>query len=183
MSRSRQLSVFLVSSCLALALAACGGGDDDDTRPQPTTTAPETTQSQEEQDEAALRQLAEDWYEFVSDAYRTASDSGDADRYLTDPYLSDYESSIAEHVASGNSSESSEDSGHEIRSIEVAGAEASIEECIVDADVLRGPDGGVLNDEVVAQLVRTSASLTGEGWRLSDRQLVSEQEGAVECGG
>lgn len=181
MSRSRQLSVFLVSSCLALALAACGGGDDDDTRPQPTTTAPETTQSQEEEAEAALRQLAEDWYAASDAIYQHRAEPESASEYLVDPYLSAYVEQATEVVDAGRISRPSDTSRLEIIEVAIDGDSATVTECAIDADVLLGPDGEVIDDNVYAQLLESDAVRGSDGWHFSDRRVLLEEEGTEEC--
>lgn len=173
--------MFLVSSCLALAVVACGGGDDDDARPQPTTTAPETTQSQEEQDEAALRQLAEDWYGFVEDVYLGREDVSVADAYIAEPYLSGFVEQVEQFAQDGHQIELSDRSSHEVRSVEVDGDQAVVVECVIDADVLLDANGSVLNDEIQANLYSTAAVKGPDGWRLSERETVVEEDGAAAC--
>lgn len=177
MSRSRQLSVYLVASCLAFA--ACGGDDPDDAGPQPTTTAPSTTQPQDP-DEQALRSLAEAWYETIRQIYDEGAETSTASDYLTEPYLGAFVRQVEEYRSGDETIESSPRSSHEVRSVEVNGDAAVVVECVIDADIVRAADGAVVNDSVVAKLYSTSAERTEEGWRLRDRETLVEQEGD-EC--
>jgi hypothetical protein len=169
-----------VSFCLVLA--ACGGGDADDADPQPTTTSPSTTQSPDEADEQALRQLAEDWYGFIGNAYANEADLDALSEYLVDPYLTQFRDQISDHQAAGNTTDRSSQSSHDVESLSIDGERAEVIECVVDADVLLGPQGEILNDEVNAQRVTTTAIRTADGWRFTERDLTGEWEGETQCG-
>ena len=177
-ARSRQLSAYVMSFCLTLV--ACGGGDDDAADPQPTTTSPSTTQSQEQADEQALRQLAEDWYEAIRLIYDEGADPEIAADYLVDPYLGGFIDQVEEYRAGTDVIESSPESAHEVRSIQVDGESAVVVECVVDADVRRAADGTVVDDSVVAKVFSTTATRSEAGWRLQERKTLTEQEG-TEC--
>lgn len=179
MSRSRQLSALLVLFCLVAG--ACGGDDGTDADRQPTTTAPSTTRSPQEEDEEALRQLAEDWYETSDAIYQHRQEPATAEGFLVDPYLTAYVEQARELVESGRVSEPSERSRLEILEVRVDGDTAVITQCSIDADVLKGPNGEVIDDKVYAQLLETNAVRGEAGWRFNNRRMLSEEEGADEC--
>jgi hypothetical protein len=178
--RPRIISATLIASCLALA--ACGGSDDE-TRPRPTTTAPSTsttTTTPASADEAALRQLAEDWYETYNFIFESRGSGEEAAGYLVDPYLTQFEEQVAEYLNSGNQTDISERSSQSIETVKLDGDSAVITECIVNANVLRGPGGEVLNDDVGARRIETVAVREPNGWRLSERRALEDVEEA-EC--
>lgn len=182
MSRSRQLPALLVAFCAALVLAgACGGDDEPDADRQPTTTAPSTTASPEAADEAALRQLAEDWYEAVEAIYVGDREPEAAADYISDPYLSGFTEQVDQFKRSGRQAQITGESSHEIRSIIVEGDEATLIECVIDADVLLDADGSVLNDVVQANLYSTDAQRVDGGWRLTERETLAEEDGETSC--
>lgn len=179
-ARSRQLSVYLVVFCLALA--ACGGDGDDDADPQPTTTSPSTTQSPEAQDEQSLRQLAEDWYEVSRQAYlEDGFDLTEIEGYLADPYLEGFVAQVEAYRADGKQSQRGEASRHVVEGLQVDGDAATVTECIVDGEVLLDADGEVLNDSVMTTRVRTEAVRTDGGWRFKDREVVDDEQEGDAC--
>lgn len=182
MSRSRRTSVILLACGVLLS---CGSGDDSDARPQPTTTAvarttTTTTTTPGSSDEDALRQLAEDWYVTLSAIFESGLSAEEATAYLTDPYLTQFRQQVATFREAGNETEISERSRQTIESVDINGDAAVVTECLVNANVLRGPDGRVLNDEVGASRVETVATRTSAGWRFSERRAVAEVE-ETEC--
>jgi hypothetical protein len=184
MPRSRQLSALLV--VLGLALAACGGDDDKDADPQPTTTSPSTeatttTESPEAADEQALRHLAEDWYEASDAIYQGEAEPESAADYLIDPYLAAFVARARDVLAAGQISEPNEESRLEVKAIEIEGNDARVVECVIDADVLSGPDGAVVNDDLVASLFETEAVREAGGWKFADRRTLAEVPGSTEC--
>jgi hypothetical protein len=179
---SRQLSVLLIIFGVIL-LPSCADDAPEEPRSQPTTTAPSTTTtttSPAQADEAALRQLAEDWYRELGARFEAGASTDGADRYLMDPYLTQFEQQVQDFLDSGNQTEISERSDQTIESVEVEGDSGVVVECVVNANILRGPDGDVINDEVAARRIETVARRGSDGWRLSERRILEELEEA-EC--
>lgn len=181
MSRSRQLSALLV--VIGLVLAACGGDDADEADPQPTTTAPTTIESPEAADEAALRQLAEDWFDVSRQAYIDPDfDLARLDDFLTDDYLQGLTAQIEDYREAGHSSEPGEASRHMVEELTVEADSGLVTECIVDGEVLLDSDGAVINDAVVTRTVETTAVRTAVGWRFSNRESIAEDQEGDQCG-
>ena len=178
MPRSRHLSVYLAALCLACAACA---SDDDQPTSSPTTTAPQTTQSQQAADEQALRDLAEDWYAASDAIYQHREDPARASDFLVDPYLAAYLERATEVIDAGQVSERNEASSVLITEVRVAGDYGTVVECVIDADILRGPDGEVINDEVVASLIESKAVRAEGGWKFAERRTLSEKLGGDEC--
>lgn len=186
MPRSRRLSTPLVAFGASLALlvstaASCGGDDDPSDRPQPTTTAIPTTQSQEQEDEQSLRQLASDWFEEVRQVYMRGTGTEGLAAFAEEPYLSGVIGQIEEFRATGNMAQESDETRHEVVSVDVDGSEAVLVECVVDADVVIAASGEVVNDDVQANLYETEARKVDEGWRLTGRKTLREVDGSDQC--
>jgi len=178
LSRSRLWALLLVSW---VVVATSCGGDDTEARPRPTTTAPATTQSQDADDEQALRQLAEDWYEASDAIYQHRAEPESASSYLVDPYLSAYVARATEVLESGQISRSSDRSRLEVLAVSLDGDEASVTQCVIDADVLVDADGEVVDGGVYANLLESEAVRTSAGWRFRDRKVLAEEEGSERC--
>jgi hypothetical protein len=173
----------LFCAALALAGASCGGGDDDP-ETQPTTTqlsTTTTTQSQEEEDEQALRQLAEDWTDAIRAIYYEGEDVALAADYAAGEYLEAFEGDVEAFAQSGNSARPDERTNTDIESVEVSGDSAEVTQCTVDFDVLLGPGGEVLNDDVVARRFVTTADRGSDGWRFTARDELEVWEGSESC--
>lgn len=168
-----------------LATAACGvddpGAEPPPTSPTthfvPTTTAPSTTLSQQQQDEADLRQLAADWYETRNSILKDGAEVEAAEAYLTGSYLATFGEDVEERRASGNSSEAGAASREVVTAIEIDGDTATVETCLVDADLLRNASGEVINDETGTFRYRTKATLTSDGWRFERRERTGSEGG------
>lgn len=171
--------------CLSLATtASCGDDGADEDRAQPTTTAPSTTESQQEQDERELRQLAEDWFEALRDAYVDGADvTSTADKFLIDPYRSEVLQQIQEFRASGDEARRNADglTTTEVQSIDVSGDDAVVTECTIDADIRVDGDTGEIDDDIVATLVRTEAVRHDGDWRLAKQTSLTQVEGQARC--
>ncbi|QYG91971.1 hypothetical protein HC251_05655 [Iamia sp. SCSIO 61187] len=172
----------LLGAICTAALVGCGGGDGgDDGGADPTTTAPTTTQSQEAEDEEALRQLAEDWFVSVRSVYIDRANPDDLAAYAAGPYLEGVLDQIAEFEATGNEAQPGDQTRHEVLSVEVDDASASLVECVIDSDRVLSPDGDVINDEVQANLYETEARRLDGGWRLTGRSTLEEVDGSDQC--
>jgi hypothetical protein len=180
MPRSRQLSALLI--VFALALASCTDDGENDADPQPTTTQPSTTttESPEAEDEQALRQLAEDWYEAYNVIFESRSSAEDAQTFLVDPYLRQFQTQFEDFVSSGNQTEISDRSSQRVEEVSIEGDRALVTECVVNANVLVDPNGEVLNDEVGARRLESTAVRGSDGWRFSERRSLGDVEEA-EC--
>lgn len=191
--RPRLLALVLASALsLGPALVAGCGVDAPEPSAAPTTTThvvptltdPSTTLGPDAEDEATLRQLAEDWYETRNAIYSGEADASDAERFLTGAYLRGFLEDVEEYEASGNTSERRAGSRLVIEGIEIAspGETATVFTCVVDADLLRGPDETPLNDEILTMRYLTTAQRTGDQWRFDDHRRTSEEEGDT-CAG
>lgn len=176
----------MVLACVVLAGASCGGSDGDDGADDPdppTTTAPETTTTltQEEQDEEALRQLAQDWFEAAPGIYSGSDEISLADEFVIDPYREQVADDVERRRADGTTIEVNDASSNEVLGVEVTGDEATIRQCIVDADILVDADGDVVDDSVVTLTIESSARRTPDGWRFFEREAIDQVEGEASC--
>ena len=173
----------IVVPLLALALAAGGAActDDDGADPAPTTTAPTTT-APTPTDEEQLQQLSEDWFEASRAVYLGDEQVDSASEFLTGSYLENFEEQASEFLGSGNVARADDRSDQMVETVEVDGSEATVVECVVDADaVIDEASGDVVDDDVAAYRYRSTAMRTDDGWRYSDRETIDEEIGATEC--
>lgn len=181
--RAPTVRLLLVLVLVAATLVACR--DEGRQAPPPTTTEPRTTTtlSQEQQDEQALRQLADDWFEAVRRILTREAQVDLAEGFLTDRYLSTFRDQMADLEASGQSVEADPAgrSTNTTKSVVIDGDDAELIECIIDGDLLMDANGNVLNGEVTARTVRTTAVRTADGWRFSDRTGITEHVGSSVC--
>lgn len=180
-SRHAPTRLLVLAAAVLLSAATCSDDPEPPPRPAPTTTAPATTQSRAEADEAALRKLADDWFEVAEDLYREQGSGRDASEFLVDPYLEAFTSRLEAFQASGNSSIADPRSAHEVGEVVIAGDTATIEECIVDADAVVDATGTTVNDEVATVRYTTTAVRTEDGWRFSERVELSERMDVETC--
>jgi hypothetical protein len=164
-------------------LAACGGGDGEERLPTPTqpptTTAPAppTTLSQEEADEAALRQLTQDWYEYRQGLFAGASDIELIGEYATDDYASAVRSRLDDFLASGDSIEIGDRTREVVEEVRVDSGDAEIDVCFFSDDRRLSAGGEVVNDTRGTSRSTLAAARTNAAWRLTGQELISEEEG------
>lgn len=183
----RRAGPVLLCAVLAVGLSPACSDDEPSSADPPTTTAPTTTTappttlSPTEQDEQALHQLAEEWYESTDEIYANEAEPQSAEQFIVGDYLSGFINQVRDFREAGYSVRPSPTTEHVVESVTVVGDTGSVHECVVDADIVIGPDGRVLNDLVVTKRYATSAIRTEEGWRFTERSTRSEQEGRAQC--
>ncbi|WCO68300.1 hypothetical protein PO878_06110 [Iamia majanohamensis] len=174
----------LVVPLLALALAAGAACTDDEAAdPAPTTTAPTTT-APTPTDEEQLEQLSEDWFEASRAIYLGDEQVESASEFLTGSYLENFEEQASDFLGSGSVARADDRSDQMVETVEVDGSEATVVECVVDADaVIDEASGDVVDDDVAAYRYRSTAMRTDRGWRYSDRETIDEEIGVTQCDG
>lgn len=186
-SRSARRRVLAVCGTAAV-VAILGCGDDKPDAPAPTITSPSTTAPStldpESEDEAALRQLAEDWFEAVRRIFIDGEDPALAEQYIAGDYLDQFRQHVLDNEAAGYITERDPEgrSRTEIETISVEAGQGDITECLVDADILiDGKTGIIVNDGITARRLMTEATLTTSGWRLSKRLTISTHKNNETC--
>ncbi len=179
--RRRRCGV-LAGLALVAAGAVAGCGDDanpSSARPTdpPTTTAPATTLTPEQADEAALRQLTEDWFEARSRVLHDGANPSLAGEFIAGEYLERFLQEVDEFRASDQHLERGARSREVIDAVQVAGDEATVTTCFVDADALFAADGSLVDDGVGTTRWSTTAHATQLGWRFASRTNTSSEEG------
>jgi len=179
---------------LLTVLAACHSGSSAASSSSSTTTErrnltvtteprPSTTADPQAADKAAIRKVAEDWNSAVTRLGAAPNPDDPAlRRYLTGQLLLNYRALweqrqrdriVARPVIHSRRM-------YRIDGIAISGSVALIRECVVDDDLLVGPENQVLNDDVESAEMVTTAMRAGPTWKLSAR-AAKRMKGIAGC--
>lgn len=177
----RRLAALLAVAVL-LTASACSD-DDGDATDDPTTTAPateptteSTTTTEPLTDEELITQLEEEWWQALREISAGERPIEDAEQFLAEGYLDGFLSPTDEtpdYVVL------SDESSLTIGAIDLTTTPATVDICMVDADVAPGDD--VSASEALIRRFRDSVVETDEGWRIVQRGILGEPEEVGSC--
>lgn len=183
----RHLGILLPGVAVALILV-CGCGRNEPASPAgpaPTTTAPSSTLGPEEEgDEQALTRLAEGWFEAIRRIFIDGEDLATAEQYVAGEYLEVFRQQVVDQAERGQRSERDPEDRTRttVEDVSITGDEATVTECVINADVLvDGESGVVIDDSVGVRRYRTVAERTDAGWRFVQRTSVPIEEDDDSC--
>lgn len=185
----RVLALVAMAATVLLAGASCGGDDDDDAGADPTTSetsatsSPPTTLSPEEEAEAV-------YLEFVEVVERLLTSSPDPDdpdlaRLAVDPVLSTIRDGTATQQAENQLWQLGELTAHNVTSVLLTSAGATLRDCVVENDRLVDQDDGRVVEETPLTTRDLEVTLIegDNGWVVSEIATLTEHPGQAPCDG
>jgi hypothetical protein len=101
-----------------------------------------------------------------------------------DPALSFVKDDIASDKAQGITTRMPDDprhNAHRLDAIQVEGSSAFVQDCFVDGRIAIGPNGAVLNDDVVTKRTEATLLRQPDGWKVSNVRFLEKSAEVSGC--
>jgi len=181
----RGLGAGLVALVLLTACSGGGGSAANTTATTSTTTsttAPTTTTTSPED---AVKTAYLDYWKMV-DRVAESPDPNDPElaQRTVEPLLSTFRDNLSTQATQGRkfSVPPGRPNSHDVRTVTVAGATATLVECFIDGRTLTDPDGNVIDDAIVSKLGNAKLLNQAGAWLVSDVVFTERTPGAGGCG-